>query len=176
MRFFYYGLNWEVPLGWDRARVFRAEALNHVSAMELRICLPDIRFRESGWHFSYCYKRRELVDQIREKATSFSHTEFSGADYLRRSYLDFCIRGGLQWCTTPKYTVKLRFHDLDETYPEPIRVQASSWNEYCLMPEERDHATEAQAWLVSIGANIAARGWRMPASVKQYLKREPSHR
>ena len=179
MRFFYYGLNWEVPFGWDgawhRARAFRAEALSYVSAQELRICPPDIRIPESGWHFSYCYRRAELVDHIREKATSFAHTEFSRADYLSTSYLDFCIRGGLQWCTSPKYTIKFRFHDLDETYPEPIRAQASSWNEYCIMPEERDHATEARAWLLCIAANVAARGRQMPASLKKYLRRAPSH-
>jgi beta-1,4-mannosyl-glycoprotein beta-1,4-N-acetylglucosaminyltransferase len=88
MRFFYYGLNWEVPFGFRAAKVFRAEALSHVSTQELRSCRPDIIFRESGWHFSYFYKRRELVQEIQKKAGSFAHTEFSGVDYLRASYLD----------------------------------------------------------------------------------------
>jgi hypothetical protein len=42
----------------------------------------------------------------------------------------------------------------DETYPEQIRTQARSWKEYCLMPEERDHVVEAQAWLLSIGTSL----------------------
>jgi hypothetical protein len=175
MRFFYYGLNWEVPSRLNGARVFRAEALSHVSAHELRGCPPDMTFRESGWHFSYCYRRGELIDQIKEKATSFSHAEFSREDYLSTTYLEFCIRGGLSWCTSPKYTVKFRFRDLDETYPELIRAQAGSWNEYCIMPEQRDRATEARARLLSITMNIATLGWRrMPASVKQHLRRERS--
>lgn len=168
MRFFYYGLNWERPNGWDYARAVRAAALTYLSPTELRRCPPDITIPDAGWHLSYFYPRRELVREIQTKAVSFSHGEYATADYLAPSYLEFCLRGGLSWCTTPKYVHKLRFRELDSTYPEEVLERSASWSEYCVAPDERDRVAEGKADLL----NILARIWyKAPNSVKDLVPR-----
>ncbi len=168
MRFFYYGLNWEFPARWDRGRAVRADALRHVSAQELRSCPPDIVIREPAWHLSYFYRRNELLEQIKKKATSFAHSEYARRKYLKASYLDFCIRGGISWCTSPRYLVKFRFHSVDEGYPEQIKAERASWREFCIAENERDHAAEAEAWLLSIGAS----SWKGSERARKFLLRE----
>jgi beta-1,4-mannosyl-glycoprotein beta-1,4-N-acetylglucosaminyltransferase len=156
MRFLYYGLNWELPTRWDRARVFRASTLNYISAQEVRLCPADVKIGKAGWHLSYFYRRRELIDQIKAKAASFAHTEYSQGEYVSPRYLELCIRGGLSWCTSPKYLVKLRFHDMEGEYAEQFGVEADLWNEYYIKQEERDRAAEAKARAL----NWAALGWK----------------
>jgi beta-1,4-mannosyl-glycoprotein beta-1,4-N-acetylglucosaminyltransferase len=68
MRFFYYGLNWRLPERWCRSRVFRADLLTYLTPEEVRSTFPDFVVDDSGWHFSYCFRRRELVDRILVKA------------------------------------------------------------------------------------------------------------
>jgi beta-1,4-mannosyl-glycoprotein beta-1,4-N-acetylglucosaminyltransferase len=153
MRFFYYGLNWELPERWRASRVFHAAALEYLSPQELRSCPADVVFHEPSWHFSYFYERRLLVGQIRAKAGAFSHAEFAAPPYLDEGYLAFCTRAGLSWCTSPKYAIKLQFRSVDGTYPEDIKADMGRWQGYVLDAEERDHVAEARGWLLYLAAN-----------------------
>ncbi len=112
MSFFYYGFNWETPARWDRARAVRASILQSVSPQELRSCpYPDTVIPEAGWHLSYFYKRKDIVERIKAKANSFSHREFASEKYLDDRYLAFCTTTGLSWCSSPRYAVKLRYRE-----------------------------------------------------------------
>ena len=176
MSFFYYGFNWALPTRWNRARAFRAAALTYLTPTELRACPPDITVAAAGWHLSYFYPRHELVQKIQTKAVAFSHGEYSTADYLQPRYLEFCLRGGLSWCTVPRYVLKLQFRELEATYPEDVTERPASWAGYCVPPRERDGVAEAKALFLS----IAARTWlRAPLSVRQlaqYRSDRPSWR
>ncbi len=153
MRFFYYGVNWELPERWRRSRVFHASALKYLSPQELRVCPTDVLFQEPSWHFSYFYERQSLIRQIRAKARSFSHAEFATPHYLDEGYLTFCTSAGLSWCTSPRYLIKLHFNDVDETYPDDIRTDMGRWQGYVLDAQERDYVAEARGWLLCAASN-----------------------
>ncbi len=126
MSFFYYGFNWETPARWDRARAVRASILQSVSPQELRSCpYPDTVIPEAGWHLSYFYKRKDIVERIKAKANSFSHREFASKKYLDDRYLAFCTTTGLSWCSSPRYAVKLRYRDVGIGHPEQVRMEPS---------------------------------------------------
>lgn len=146
MRFFYYGFNWEAPKRWDRARAVRAAMLQSVSPQELRFCpYPDTIIPDAGWHFSYFYKRKDLVERIKAKANSFSHTEYATPKYLDNSYLSFCTTTGLSWCSSPRYVDKLHYRDIGVYHPEQVRMHGTIWSDYCLPPSDRDKLAEARA-------------------------------
>ena len=92
--------------GGDRARAVRASILQSVSPQELRFCpYPDTVIPEAGWHLSYFYKRKDIVERIKAKANSFSHREYASKKYLDDRYLAFCTTTGLSWCSSPRYAV-----------------------------------------------------------------------
>ena len=127
MRFFYYGFNWEQPVRWDRARVVRANVLDRLSPQELRLFpYPDTVIPDAGWHFSYFYKRAELVERIKSKANSFSHREYATEKYLDDRYLTFCATGGLSWCTSPRYALKLRYRAIGAGHPDQVAQSQGS--------------------------------------------------
>jgi beta-1,4-mannosyl-glycoprotein beta-1,4-N-acetylglucosaminyltransferase len=146
MRFFYYGFNWETPARWDRARAVRAKILQSVSPQELRsFPYPDTVIREAGWHLSYFYKRKDIVERIKAKANSFSHREYASEKYLNDRYLAFCATTGLSWCSSPRYAVKLHYRDIGIAHPEQVRKQGTIWGDYCLPAIDRDKFAEARA-------------------------------
>jgi len=171
MRMFYYGLNWQFPTKWWSVRAFRAESLKYLSPQELRTCPPDTIIPNGGWHFSYFYKQDELIERIKAKALAFSHTEFTTPEYLRTSYLQFCIRGGLSWCTVPKSLIKFRYSDVDETYPEMVKDDAASWRSYRIAMEDRDRRSEALAWLLHSAVQA---GRSLPPRLRSVVKTEVS--
>jgi hypothetical protein len=163
-----YGLNWEHTRAWTQARAFRARALDFVSVEELRHCPPSTIIRDAGWHLSYFYRRGELVEQLERKVRAYSHQEWASREYLERRYLEFCVRGGLYWCTKPKYREKLRYRDVDASYPEVVREEPEQWEEFRLRPEDRDRGAEWRAELYNvmclIGLFVEFRRSKVPGS------------
>jgi hypothetical protein len=167
MRFFYYGFNWEHPTRWDRARIVRAKLLDFVSPQELRSCpYPDAALAHGGWHLSYFYKRKEIVEQIKSKARSFSHREYSTDKYLDDHYLEFCTTSGISWCTSPRYALKLRYREIGEGHPEHVRASADAWEDYCLAASDRDNLAEVRAEVL----HAASVPWqRLPAGLQRSI-------
>jgi hypothetical protein len=167
MRFFYYGFNWEQPARWERARVVRAKVLDRLSPQELRsFPYPDSVLPDAGWHFSYFYKRPEVVERIKSKANSFSHREYATAKYLDDRYLTFCATGGLSWCTSPRYALKLHYRAIGSAHPEQLTQARSAWEDYCLPEGDRDKLAEARAQLL----HAASVPWgKLPPSVQRSI-------
>jgi beta-1,4-mannosyl-glycoprotein beta-1,4-N-acetylglucosaminyltransferase len=169
MRFFYYGFNWEQPVRWDRARVVRAKVLDRLSPQELRLFpYPDTVLPDAGWHFSYFYKRAELVERIRSKVNSFSHREYATEKYLDDGYLSFCATGGLSWCTSPRYALKLRYRAISAAHPEQLTLARGVWDDYCVAESERDRLVEARAQVL----HAASVPWgKLPPGVQQSISK-----
>lgn len=145
MDLFYYGLNWHLARSWSFARVATAQTLSWLTPHEVRSTFPTRRVIDAGWHLSYFYRRDQLLDGLRVKATSFAHAEFSNPAVLEDDYLRLCVDGGLSWCSDPPFSIKFAYRDIDGTYPKAVLSSPEAFDAYRLTPEDRDVAAERRA-------------------------------
>lgn len=145
MSFFYYGLNWVVPVRWNAARATSGQTLKWLTPQEIRMMTPTRSTPDAGWHLSYFFPRDKIYDLLRLKATSFAHSEFATDEFLNLDYLQLCVAGGLSWCSDPPFSVKLDYHHIDSSYPKLVLEDPARFLPYRREQHDRDLALEARA-------------------------------
>jgi beta-1,4-mannosyl-glycoprotein beta-1,4-N-acetylglucosaminyltransferase len=90
MSFFYYSTQWIKPEVWYGAYAINDRGLKNASLDDMRVQPKQAYLKNAGWHFSYFMSE----DDIERKVRSFAHTEYSGAEFRARDWIDHCRRTG----------------------------------------------------------------------------------
>lgn len=104
---FYYYVNCKSDADWCMARVAR---YGDVAGFQALRTTPGVRVPNAGWHFSFLGG----TERIREKILAYSHTEYSGPEYVDPGRLSRCAADAKDLFDRD---IRFRIVPLDDTFP-----------------------------------------------------------
>ena len=116
-RLFYYKLNCEIMVPWDKARIMPYSFIKNKYPSDVRCDLDrevNGSIQNAGWHFSYLYSTAELVS---DKIQSFCHAELNTADIIDVKRINTLIQNGQDLYGRDH---KMSYKHIDDDYPQYV--------------------------------------------------------
>lgn len=105
---------------WRMPKILTYGMLKNSTPNEIRNCNAQTIINDGGWHFSYLGG----VDAIKNKISSYSHTEYNTEQFTSKDFIDGKIND-MEFLFDDK---KLTLTEIDETYPRCIFNSQSKYS------------------------------------------------